>query len=240
MDRLESEERHDYMRYLAKKRRVFQQQQQEHQQAKSMDRRRVIQKQPDIRDARNKIQHSQMRARPEQQKEKPPGYEERKRLRELERRGAGRLPPEPTRDNRDIRRDNNEYYNRNMPVSHDQGRVKYDYNNRARHHSPSSEEDHHIERKYTRNSGQRPSPEEARRSRDISKRKQVRNRSSSHDDNHSRHSTDSKRRKRVDSSNTNERSDSHLRELEFRSRALQSLLNKKEEQNKQIRRRDNR
>jgi len=171
-------------------------------------------------------------------KEKPAGYDERRRQRELEQRrnegGPERRDMGP--DRQDIGADRRGGAAKDFPEQHDKRTVirnkmyadkmqmnnkkNYDYNNRGKQQprSPSNENDNYNRR--------------SRESSVKSNRRQDLKRSLSRD------RDGAKRRKRRDSSSERERalankgSVGNLKELEFRARALQSLITKKEESNK--------
>lgn len=176
------------------------------------------------RDAVTRPRPPPVNPRMDPDKEKPAGYDERRRQRELDRR---KLVDEAQREAR-----------RETHIEHSNAaQRKYDYNNRGRRRSLSSDSDKRNIKKHARNTsetrGRHTPPEDTR------KRKPTRTRSNSRDKSHN--SNETKRRKRPDNSvdQSADRSASHIKELEFRARALQSLVNIKEEQNKKaIRKRD--
>lgn len=167
--------------------------------------------------------------------QKPEGYDERRRQRELEKQKI----LDSTR--RDVRRS----ADHRSPTIKDSYSEKSncDYNNRGREPTRSSEE-YRNDKKYSRESSDPYSRDSSinRRNRDssktgdTSKRKVVRTRSSSEESLKHGNRRRKKQRNRSIESIADAKPASHLRELEFRARALQSLLNKKEESNKAIRR----
>lgn len=209
-------ENRDFMKYLARKR-----------EQEKMDLRRKLQN--NNQPSREQYGHdAQIRRAPQQidhTKQKPAGYEERRRMREMEKRRAMMQQGEERRD-ADVR----------VVRSRQNMNEHYDYNNRGRPRSRSGS-GQRTDRKHSRESSEsrRRSRDssETRRSRDVSKRKSERTRSNSRDSKYH----DNKRRKQRGSSdegNNTKPPSSNLRELEFRARALQSLINKKEASNKAI------
>merc|ERR1712226_1152615 len=170
------------------------------------------------------------------QMQKPEGYDERRRQRELEKQKLLEAARREARREIDHRGPNIKDNFTEKP--------NYDYSNRGRARTRSSEEQR-TEKKYSRESSEAYSRDSSinRRQRDTSKsadttkRKVERTRSSSEDSAKQASRRRKKRRESSSEQNTLEaKPASHLRELEFRARALQSLLNKKEETNKAIRR----
>lgn len=163
--------------------------------------------------------------------EKPAGYDERRRQREIERRKM--LEPETRRNERNEQTPN-PYENKRVVVRSkmyadkimNSAKKPYDYNNRGRRlsRSPSDSEMNSYRR-------QSREPSETRKT-----KRRMDNRQSPSNDN-------SKRRKRRNSSNDRSNNDKsgtkNLKELEFRARALQSLLSKKEEETSRASRRSN-
>ena len=209
------------MKYLTKKRK--------HEEDK-MDLRRKLQATANenaLREQYNKRAEQIAREGP---KEKPAGYDERRRQRELEKRKS--IGPSQReswkRDIDNMVRSKNSYNSEKTNLDQNSGRSRP----RTR---TFSEADKKHSRDSSENRGLSRESSETRRSRDSSmKRKPERNRSHSGDS-----TRDMKRRKRLSSNDGSQaKSSSQLKELEFRARALQSLLNKKEESNKAITRVD--
>lgn len=196
---------------------------------------------------RRNDQAPQLPPQPIQQTKKPEGYDERRRQRELERRkmlGQHQSQQQPPENKRIVTMRSKMYSdNMNTSTSNANNKKPYDYNNRGRRlsRSPPSESDN-PRRKMSRD------PSEIRRkSRDSSetKRPPIKRRVDNKRRSISREDESRKRRKRRDSSSERQSKPSakvvpNLKELEFRARALQSLISKKEQSSKTYSRKNER
>lgn len=172
------------------------------------------------------------------QREKPEGYDERRRQRELERRKL-ESGQQPAADHKHVVPVRSKMYADTIPNSN---KKPYDYNNRGRRMSRSPPSDSDLPPK----KASRDSSEIRRPSRDASEVKRAPKRWVENKRSLSRDNDSNKRRKRRESpadryTNTPKRaSQKELKELEFRARALQSFISKKEESSKAYNRRSER